>query len=229
MSTVASTRRQFGDGPLSRIAARVHILLVVEALLLATSLPGLVPLVLLSRDASNLPLVAACAVPLGPAVSAALHTLHHQRPDVTDLRPATVFWRGYRANLGPVLRVWLPTLAWLTVVAVNLAHLSDAGVPGWWAVLLVVVAGVVVLAGTNALVITTLFVFRTRDVVRLALYFLVRAPQVALGHAALLAAVAAVTAVTSEAVVALAGALMVLALRHIAAPMTGIIRKEWTA
>src|SRR4051812_29804719 len=62
--------RQFGVGPLARAAAFVHTLLVVELLLLATTVPGLVPLVLLDRDASNVPLAAACALPLGPAVSA---------------------------------------------------------------------------------------------------------------------------------------------------------------
>lgn len=223
-----STATRFADGTLARAVARVHTLLVVDVLLLAASLPGLVPLVLLDRDASNLPLVAACAVPLGPAVSAALYTLHHQRPDLTDLRPAALFWRGYRRGFAPVLRVWLPSVAWLAVLGVNLAHFPAAGVPGWWAVLLVLVAGAVALGATNALVITTLFAFRTRDVARLALYFLVRTPQVALGHAALLTAVLAVTVVGSEAVVALAGVLVVVALRHVAAPMTTVIGKELT-
>ncbi|TDB87018.1 DUF624 domain-containing protein, partial [Micromonospora fluostatini] len=125
----AQTWRQFGDGPLSRGAAHVYTLLVVGVLLVATTLPGLVPLVLLGSDVSNLPLVAACLLPVGPAVSAALYALRHQRPDLTDLRPAALFLRGYRANLGGTLRIWVPLLAWLTVVAVNLANLAAAAVP----------------------------------------------------------------------------------------------------
>lgn len=226
---MVSAEARFGDGVLSRLAARVHTLLVVDVLLLVSCLPGLVPLVLLDRDASNLPLVAACAVPFGPALAAALHVLHHQRPDVTDLRPAARFGRGYRANLGPVLRIWLPLVTWLAVIAVNLAHFPVAGLPGWWAALLLLVATVALLAGANALVITTFFVFRTRDVVRLALHFLVRTPQVTLGNAALCAAVVAVTVITSEAVVALVGVLVVVALRQITTPMTTIIRREFTA
>lgn len=220
------TTDRFTDGWLARAAARVHILLVVDVLLLVACLPGLVPLVLLDRDVSNLPLVAACAVPLGPAVSAALYTLHHQRADPTDLRPAVLFWRGYRRGCWPVLRVWLPSVAWLTVIAVNLAHFSAAELPGWWALLLFLVAGLVFLVTVNALVITTLFAFRTRDVLRLAVYFQVRTPQVSLGYAGLVIVVLTVTALTSEAVVALAGALVVVALRLVAAPMTTIIGKE---
>ncbi|MDG4752378.1 DUF624 domain-containing protein [Micromonospora sp. WMMD718] len=221
--------REFGDGPLSRAAARVHILLVVELLLLVSTLPGLAVLVLLDRDSSNLPLVAAAALPLGPAVSAALHTLRHQRPDLTDLRPAATFLRAYRANLAGVLRVWAPTLLWLAVIAVNLANLPAAAVPGWWAVPLVAVGAGVILVGVNALVIVSLFTFRTRDVLRLAVYYVARKPGVTVGNVALLAAVAGVTAVFSEAVLALLAALLVLALLRIGDPMIDEIRAEFTA
>jgi hypothetical protein len=229
VSDTAPAWRQFGDGPLSRVAALVYTLLVVEALLVLTTLPGLVGLVLLARDVSNLPLAAVCAIPLGPAAAAALYALRHQRPDLTDLRPAALFWQGWRVNLGPVLRVWLPLLLWLTVVAVNLAHRSAVDLPGWWAVLLVAVAGAAVLVGTNTLVITSAFTFRTRDVARLAVYFLVRAPGVTFGHACLLALAAGVTAVASEAVLALLGAVFVGALAWTSGPMIDTIRKEFTA
>ncbi|MGQ5261140.1 DUF624 domain-containing protein [Micromonospora sp. ZYX-F-536] len=229
MSGATHTWRQFGDGPLSRAAARVYTLLVVELLLLLTTLPGLLPLLLLGRDPSNLPLAAACLVPVGPAVAAALYALRHQRPDVTDLRPAAVFWRGYRANLTGASRVWVPTLLWLTVLAVNLAHLGAAAVPGWWAVPLVLIGVGVTLCAANALVITSLFDFRTRDVLRLAVHFLVRTPAVTIGNALLLAAAAGVTAVFSEAVLALFASVAVLAFLRVADPMIHLIRKEFTA
>ncbi|GAB3806319.1 hypothetical protein GCM10027605_34190 [Micromonospora zhanjiangensis] len=226
MSDTAGSWRQFGSGPLSRATARVYTLLVVEALLVLTTLPGAVPLLLLDRDASNLPLYALCALPVGPAVAAGLWTLRHQPLDLTDLRPAAVFWRGYRTNLVPVLRVWLPVLLLLTVEAVNLTHLAVAGVPDWWAVPLIVLAVVVTLGGVNALVITSLFAFRTRDVARLALYFLLRTPQVPLGSALLLLAAGTVTAVASEAVAALFGAVFVLALLRVAGPMIDAIGRS---
>ncbi|WP_428962343.1 hypothetical protein [Micromonospora fluostatini] len=225
----AQTWRQFGDGPLSRGAAHVYTLLVVGVLLVATTLPGLVPLVLLGSDVSNLPLVAACLLPVGPAVSAALYALRHQRPDLTDLRPAALFLRGYRANLGGTLRIWVPLLAWLTVVAVNLANLAAAAVPVWWGALLVLVGVGVTLVGANALVVTALFTFRTRDVLRLALYFLVRTPSVTVGTGLLLAAAVAVTVLFSEAVLALVGVLFVLSLLRIGDPMITIVEKEFTA
>ncbi|HWB35131.1 MAG TPA: hypothetical protein VHA75_03810, partial [Rugosimonospora sp.] len=172
MSDVAGIR-QFGEGPLARAAALVYTVLVVELLLLLTTAPGLVVLVLLDHDASNAPLAAVCALPFGPALSAALYALHRRRLDLADLKPAAAFWRGYKLNALGALKVWVPLLALLTVIAVNLSHRNAAGVPAWWSVLLVIVAVAVTLASANALVITSLYVFRAGDTARLSAYFLV--------------------------------------------------------
>lgn len=229
MSESISARRRFGEGPLSRAAAMVYTLLVVELLLLATTVPGLVPILLLDRDASNLPLFAACAIPVGPAVSAALYALHHRSRDLTDLKPAVAFWRGYRANLRTVLWIWVAWLVWLTIVAVNLAHFEAAAVPGWWAVLLVVVAVSATLWVANAVVITSLFLFRVRDVARLAAYFLVNTSGVTLANACLVLVAAALTAVTSEVVLALLGSVFAFTFLWNCRPMIAKIQKDFTA
>ncbi|GLZ61459.1 hypothetical protein Misp05_50350 [Micromonospora sp. NBRC 107095] len=228
VSGAAQTWRQFGDGPLSRITSRVYILLAVELLLLLTTVPGLLPLLLLGRDPSNLPLVALFLVPVGPALSAALYALRQQRADLTDLRPAALFWRGYRANAFGVLRIWVPTLLWLTVLALNLAYRDAVGLATWWTVPLVLIAVAVTLGAANALVITSLFDFRTRDVLRLAVHFLVRTPAVTVGNVLLLAAAAGVTAVLSEAVLMLLASIAVLAFLRVSEPMIHLIRKEFT-
>ena len=149
--------------------------------------------------------------------------------DLTDLRPAVAFWRGYRGNLVGVLKLWVPLLVWLTIVAVNLANFGTAGVPLWWAVLMVVIAVVAALAGINALIVTSLFSFRARDVARLGLYFLVRTKGVALGNACLLVVAAGVTMLFSEAVLALFGSLFALALLRNGRPMISQIQKEFVA
>lgn len=220
---------QFGAGPLSRIAALVYTLLVVEGLLLVATLPGLVPLVLLDRDASNVPLAAACALPLGPALSAAVYALHRRSRDITDLRPAAAFWRGYRMNVLDVLRMWVPWLLLLTVIGVSLANFSAARVPGWWAALLVVIAAAATLWVANALVIASLFAFRARDVARLAAYFLGHRPGVTLGNAGLVILAGGVTYLTSEAVVALLGSVLAMLLLQTCRPMIVEVTEEFVA
>ncbi|WP_182882248.1 hypothetical protein [Microbispora sp. H10949] len=224
--------RRFGTGPLSRAAALVYTLLVVELLLLTACLPGLAGLVLLGlfgRDAANLPLAAACLLPAGPALSAALYALHRRRPDLADLRPAAAFLRGYAMNVRGALKVWVPALALLTVVAVVLANFPAAGVPDWWTVPLVVIGVVTVVWTANALVITSLFAFRGRDVARLAVYFLFRTPRVALGDAGLLVAAAGLTLVATEAATAALASVFAALLLLNSRPMIAEVRDRFTA
>jgi hypothetical protein len=221
--------RQFGDGPLSRAAALVYTLLVVEILVLVGTAPGLAVLLLLDPDASNVPLAAACLLPAGPALSAALYAVRHRRLDLTDLHPAAAYWRGYRLNAVGALRIWVPWLAWLAIVGITLTHLDAAGIPRWWAVLLGLLAAVATLWVTNALVITSLFAFRARDVARLAAYFLARTPKVTLANACLLVVAVAVTAVASEIVLALAASLLTAMLLRNCRPMIDQVRREFTA
>lgn len=223
-----TTIRRFGQGPLSRASALVYTLLVVELMVLVTTVPGLIGLVLLGRDAANVPLAAACALPAGPALSAALYALHHRRLDLTDLHPATAFWRGYRMNVRGVVKLWIPWLAWLTVVGSTLANFGAAGVPGWWAILLVLIALVAALWGANALVITSLFAFRARDVARLAAYFLFSSPRVALADACLFVVAAGVTLVASEAALTLLASVFAAALLLNSRPLIAEVTEKFT-
>ncbi|MBX6385025.1 MAG: hypothetical protein IRZ07_18990 [Microbispora sp.] len=223
-----TTIRRFGEGPLSRASALVYTLLVVELLIVATTLPGLIGLFLLDRDAGNVPLAALCLLPAGPALSAALYAVHHRRLDLTDLHPAAAFWRGYRMNVRGVLKLALPWLAWLTILGLTLANFGAAGVPGWWAILLVLIALAAALWGANALVITSLFEFRARDVARLAAYFLFSAPRVALGNACLLIVAGGVTLVATEAALALLASVFAAALLLNSRPMITEVRERFT-
>jgi hypothetical protein len=219
----------FGTGPLARAAALVYTLLVTEGLLLLSGAPGLVPLLLLRADASNLPLAAACLVPAGPAVSAALFALWRRSGDLADLHPAAAFWRGYRLNAAGVLRVYVPWLAVATMVAMALAHGTASGVPGWWRGLLVVIAVAGTLWLANAMVITSLFAFRAVDVARLAAYFLGKAPLVALGNAGVVIAGALVTAFGTEPVALLLATVGCLALVISSRLMIDQVKERFTA
>ncbi|MEU4242485.1 hypothetical protein [Actinoplanes sp. NPDC026619] len=214
------TGRRFGTGPLARVASAVHTFLVVGVLLLLTGAPGLVVLVLLDRSAGNIPLAAACAIPAGPALSAALYALRWRSNDLTDLEPARAFLRGYRMNVAGVLKLWVPWLAWEAVLGINLAY-------GRWTVAVTVLALLAALWQANALVIASLFAFRARDTGRLAAYFLVRTPGVTLGGAGLAVLAAGLVLLWSEAVLALAAVGFAAALLRTSRPMRAEIEKRF--
>ncbi|MER7487408.1 hypothetical protein ABTY20_16150 [Streptomyces sp. NPDC126497] len=219
----------FGTGPLSRAAALIHTLVTVEALLLLTAAPGLAGLFLLVPDPANLPLAAPCLLPLGPATSAALYALHHRGRDLAALHPARAFLRGWRLNTLPVLRLWAPLLAWLTVIAFTLTHFPATGLPGWWALLLALIGTGSLLWGAHALVLTSLFTFRARDTARLAAHFLPRHPRATLGALSLLILTAAGTALLTEALPALLAAPLLLSLLHSSRPVIAETREDFTA
>jgi hypothetical protein len=218
--TATDTGRRFGSGPLARVASLVHTLLVVGVLMLLTGAPGIVVLVLLDRDAGNLPPAAACAVPVGPALSAALYALRWRSDDLTDLQPARAFRRGYRMNVAGVLKLWVPWLAWEAVLGLDLAS-------GRWTAAVAVIAVVAALWQANALVIASLFAFRTRDTARLAAYFLLRTPQVTLGNAGLAALAAGVVLLWSEAVLALVAVVFAAALLRTARPLRAAVEERF--
>lgn len=220
---------RFGEGPLSRVIARIYTLLVVEWLALLAAAPGLIALLLLDRDVSNVPLAALCALPFGPAVSAALYATHHYQADLTELRPASAFWRGYKMNLAGVLRIWVPWLGLAAILGMNLANFDAAGVPGWWRALLIIIAAAATLWITNALVITSLFAFRTRDLARLSGFFLFARPSVPIGNACLLIVAAGVTYFSSELVLALLASVFALATLRVGSPMIEKVQREFTA
>lgn len=219
----------FGAGVLSRAAALIHTLVTVEALLLLAASPGLAGLLLLGPDPANLPLAAVCLLPLGPALSAAVHALHHRTGDLTDLHPARAYARGWRLNALPALKLWTPLLAWLTVIAFTLTHFSATGLPGWWAVLLGVIGAGSLLWGAHALILTSLFAFRGRDTARLAAYFLFRHGRATLGAASLLLLTAASTALLTEALPALLAAPLLLSLLRSSRPVIAETQEDFTA
>ncbi|MGP4007822.1 hypothetical protein [Streptomyces sp. 4N124] len=228
MSGVGVRADGFGTGVLSRAAALIHTLVTVEALLLLVASPGPAGLLFLGADPSNLPLVAVCLLPLGPALSAALYALHHRDRDLIDLHPARTYGRGLRLNTAPVLKLWAPLLAWLTVIAFTLTHFYATGLPGWWAVLLGAIGAGSLLWGAHALVLTSLFAFRTRDTVRLAAYFLFRHARATLAAASLLVLTAVSTALLTEALPALLAAPLLLSLLHSSRPVIAETEEDFT-
>ncbi|MFC7404095.1 glycosyltransferase [Georgenia alba] len=196
------------EGPLSRVSGAVYWYLVVGVLLILTTLPGTLPLMVLDRSAGNIPLVALCLVPVGPAVAAGLFALR-DRTRAEALEPARSFLRGYRLNVGDVLRLWVPALAVEAIIAISLANLEVTGVPAGYRSVLVVIAAMVAVWAGLALVIASLFALRTRDVARLAAYYMARTPLAALGVLALLVVMAGLVYLTFDAVLGLVGPLLV--------------------
>ncbi|HJW01542.1 MAG TPA: YesL family protein [Arthrobacter sp.] len=191
---MAQKKAEYGSGPLFRAAGAVYgvmtadVLLVLANILLVLS-PLLVALFAGSAQlAAGLVLVA--FVPVGPSLVAAAYAFNRLLAG-EDTGVFRDFVRGYRANFRQALAVWLPYLAVLAAVVVNLLLLPgtfDAGNPAPSAarVGLLVLGLLVATAGVTAMLLLSRFTFRTRDLYRLSLYCLGAQKRVSLGNAGIL-------------------------------------------
>jgi len=188
---------EIGEGFLARGAAVVQWYLVVDLLMVLVAAPGLVAAMLLAPAGSNAPLLVLAALPVGPAVAAALYAFQVADTD-RDLSPGRHFWRGLRLNTVDVLKMWVPGLAALAVIATNVALSAEAGLTRALVGISLAVALGIVLWLANVLVIVARFAFRTRDVARLAVYYLFRRPVVPLAVTSLLVVAAALVVALGE-------------------------------
>ncbi|QEO14469.1 DUF624 domain-containing protein [Agromyces intestinalis] len=190
-----------------RITGTVYRMLVAELAFLAAVAPGILGMLFLQPHPSNIPLYALCLVPLGPALAAVIGTFR-ALDGSHDLVVWPRFWRAWWRDLRDVLLVWVPALVVLTVLAINVAFAAAAGVDPIFAVIAIVLAAVVGVLTLHALVIAAVFSFRTRDVARLALMYLVAKPLASVGALAVLIVVATAAATGFAWLIALAGSLL---------------------
>lgn len=211
-----------------RATGVVHWFVVVTVLMALTALPTAVVVPLLAPDLSNAPLLALALVPVGPTLGGAVFAWNRFLTDRDD-QPARHFLRGYRLNVVDTLRVWVPVLAVLAVVGVNVAHADALPLGGAFATGGVVIAVVLCVWAAHALVVTSLFAFRARDVARLAAYFLVVSWRATLNALALLVVVVGAVVLVSDWVVLLLAAPATYLLVAGSRPMTDVVRRRFVA
>jgi uncharacterized membrane protein YesL len=202
--------------------------MALTVLSVLTSLPGLVAALLLEPTSANIPVLAVCLVPLAPALSATLFAWR-SKARTLGASPWSAFWKGYRLSWADSLRVAVPALLVLGALAWTVLNIDAAGVfPGYAWLLLAIGAGVLLIA-VQALVISTFFSFRSRDVWRLAVYFVFRRPLVTLAVAALLICVLGVVWLTNEAVAVLTTAVVAAVLLRYEQPVLTDIEGRFVA
>lgn len=219
-------------GTLGRITAAVYRVLVLELLFVATASPGLIFLVALSADPSNAPLLALSFLPVGPAFSATLFAWHSSTSE-EHLEPARAFWRGYRLNAVSTLRwLWIPLVA-VGILGINIGFLDQVIPPGLPLILTgmaqAVVFVLVAVAALHALVISSLYNFRTRDILRLSLRLLRFSPRASIGAAAIVIASAGIVAVGSEIALIALGSIVAAIVLQNAHTLTANIEENYIA
>ncbi|WNB86065.1 DUF624 domain-containing protein [Cellulomonas sp. ATA003] len=216
------------NGPLTRAASAIYWFVVVEVLWVLLTAPGFVAALFLARDASNLPLYALAAVPVGPATAAALFAWRVFLRE-RDPSPAHQFGRGLRLGWADALRSWVPALVALVVLGTNVAYAGAAGLAAPVVLLQVVLGVVVLLWAVRMLALASSFSFRWRDAARLGIYTLLNRPLVTLGMVSLLVLVAGLAVVTFDAVPVLLASVLTYFLARNENPVLDDVQRRFVA
>jgi len=232
---VAQKKAEYGSGPLFRAAGVVYGVMVADVLLVLANILLVLAPVLASLAGGSALLAAVLVVafvPVGPSLVAAAYAFNRLLAG-EETGVFRDFVRGYRTNFRQALAVWVPYVAVLAAVVVNLLLLPgtfDAGNPAPSAarVGLLGLGLLVATAGVTAMLLLSRFTFRTRDVYRLSLYCLGAQKRVSLGNAGILFITAfLLTATTAGLLIFVAGLAMFLVCLN-SRPLLTLIEARFT-
>jgi uncharacterized membrane protein YesL len=191
-------KRDFTQGPLFRAATAVYGMLGATVCFLVACIPFIAAM-LLTRTAV---LLVVAGFSIGPAWVAMLYVMRAYAGS-RDIDPFRLFWRGYRSSVRQTLLFWVPYFALLMILGADVFAVPNTPAPVRW--LIVVLGAIAVLWGSTVLLIIGCFSFRLRDVLRLAIYGLIRSPRWLVANVALMLVTGAIVFTWSEAA---AGALV---------------------
>lgn len=199
-------------------------LVVVQAALAVTLLPTAAAFILLERHPSNIVLYALFAIPVGPAIQAGMFALRRGESD-GDARPWRRYWEGWRLGWRQSLAVWIPVVAFSTLILINAAYGPAAGVPQLFVTAGLILAGAAVVWSGAALTIVAAFNFRTRDLARVTLYAMGSRPLSTLGVLAMAFLAGVLVLLTFDAVLYLLAVLFCYGLLATVGPMHALIKE----
>lgn len=188
-------KREFGQGPIYRITSAVYGLLATSACFLIACLP-FIAAVAFTRLAV---VIVVAGFSIGPAWVAVLYVMRAYSVS-RDIEPVRLFWRGYRSSWGQALLFFVPYFSLIMILGFDVFGAGGGqGAQGLFRWLLIVLGALGLLWGSTVLLIISCFSFRLRDVLRLAVYGLVRSPRWLIADAALLVVTAGLVTAFSEA------------------------------
>lgn len=206
----------------------VYWFLAIDVLLVLAAAPTVLVWTLMAPSPLSTVLFVLAALPLLPALSAALYACRSWREDrqEQELIPARQFLRGYRLSVRESLAVGTPVLLVLALAVFNLGRSGSAGL-GVGTIAFLVVGAAALLVLVRALSIVSRFTFRLRDVYRLTAFTLLTKPLSTLALLSLGVLTLGIVLVVSEFLLLLTASLLVFALWASERPVAEMIQEQF--
>lgn len=228
MTTDGASAADHADGPLTRVTTAIYRHLALGLCLAAACLPTLIVVTLFQPGPSSIAAFIVALLPVAPALSAGLYAVRGWRTK-PDQGPFALYVHGYRQNMWDVVKWWAPLVLAGAVLGVDIVF-ADA-VPAGGAIrgTGLVIAVALTLWSGHALVVSSFFSFRTRDVLRVAAVELFSGWRVTLGFVSLLIVAVAVVYLGTELALLLLAWAFVALYERISRPVVEDVTTRFTS
>ncbi|WP_251549787.1 YesL family protein [Neobacillus muris] len=199
----------FGEGKFFGIANLIYGLLMTNIYFVFSNILFLFFFMALQPSISNLTIYFLALIPTGPAISALFYSLGKLIRE-KELSPLRDFFYGYKINFKDTLKFWLPFLAVLFILLVDLHYFNSKGSILYLILSVVFLVAIIVLLvlTLNAFLINAGFVFRTKDLWKLSVYYSFKKRKVTFGNIGIVIITLFLSAVTTDFLVVLAASLI---------------------
>lgn len=205
----------------------VYWFLALDVLLVLASAPTLVLWTVMSSGPMSSLLFVLGAFPLLPALAAGLYACRAWREE-RELTPARHVFKGYRLNAVDSLKVGMPVLLVLALLAFNLTSTGGAA-NRLLTIVLLVASAAALLVLARVLSIVSAFSFRVRDVYRLAAFTLLVRPLSTLALLSLGVLVLGIVLLVGEFLLLFTASLLVFALWASERPVAQLLTEQFVS
>ncbi|SER50981.1 Uncharacterized membrane protein YesL [Gracilibacillus ureilyticus] len=174
---------QFAQSGFYRFSNYVYWLMILNILFVVTNILFFFAFITLIPSVNNAIFYFIASIPAGPAVAALCHSLSKLVQN-NEIAPFSDFFQAYKNNFMDVLKIWLPILIASFILIIDIQYFNQN--PTLFNQILngIFLVGLLVLSIFTfyALIITTHFKFRIRDIYRLALYYIFKRLKISTGN-----------------------------------------------
>jgi len=196
-------KRDFTEGKLYVISTKVYQLIMVFICLLMACSPSLFLLLFLERSIRYIWLFAVSVFPLGPGVAAGFSTmLLILEGEINS--PFRDYWKKYFINFKDSSKLWILYIFSMMVCLIDINYLNgtEFNSLSWLLLLIMIVLSNIIIF---ALIISVKFSFRTKDILKLSMYYNVTQFPIALKILSYLTIMLGIMAVISDVLIFFGG------------------------
>ncbi|MEK3890117.1 YesL family protein [Bacillus sp. FSL K6-3431] len=176
-------RKEFGQGIFFVISNYIYWLMLINIYFVFCNIIFLFFFMTLEPVFSNLIIIFIALIPTGPAIMALCYVMDKLVCE-KEVSPTRDFFYGYKLNFKDTLKVWIPMLALIFILIIDLQYFYEdsTATNQVLSIVFLVVLTLLICLSFYVFPITAKFKFRTRDIFKLSIYYSFKKLKISLGN-----------------------------------------------